>query len=104
MLQMSSKRTQQRTREVCRSHCKSNTHKESLCKKKGERDGAGKFAEEEQKNNNNRLFMAKHTRGERSADSAQMRGIMVDGGATSPNMNNFDDTFQPESNSVEPAD
>ena len=91
------------------NYCKNNTHQESLCKKKGGQDGARKVAEEEN-GNQEHLFKAEHTKNERLPDNVKMKGIMVDGGATSYIVNdmgkfkNFDDTFHSETHSVELAD
>ena len=96
-------------RKVWCSYCKNNTHQESLCKKKGGQDGARKVVEEEDSNEDH-LFKAKHSKSERSPDNVKKKGIMVDGGATSHIVNDFekfksfDDTFQPETHSVELAD
>lgn len=103
-------KARQCTRKVWCSYCRSNTHKESLCKKKGEQDGARKVAEKEQEDDDDHLFMAKHTKTERPADNIKKKGIMVDGGATSHIVNDvskfvsFDETFQPETHAVELAD
>ena len=65
---------------------------------------------EEENGNQDQLFKAKHTKNERPPDNVKMKGIMVNGGVTSHIMNNigkfksFDDTFQPETHSVELAD
>ena len=96
------------TRKVWCGNCKSNTHEESLCKKKGERDGARKVVEERDSEEDH--FFKTNDRNERSPGSTRMKGIMVDGGATSHIINDiekfksFDDTFQPDSHSVELAD
>ena len=65
---------------------------------------------EEETSDQDQLFAANHVRKERPPVNVKMRGIMVDGGATSHLVNdirmfkNFDDSFKPESHSVELAD
>lgn len=98
------------TRKVWCDYCKSNTHQESLCKKKGGQDGARKVIEQRDRDQEDHLFKAKDRGDERPPANVKMKGIMVDGGATSHIVNDiekfksFDDTFQPESHSVELAD
>lgn len=89
MLEQKDSRQDKANRKVWGSHCKCNTHKEPLCKIKGEEDGARKVREEDHRNNDN-LFMAKSMSSERSADNIQMKGIMVEGGATSHILNDID--------------
>ncbi|KAJ8418592.1 hypothetical protein AAFF_G00000910 [Aldrovandia affinis] len=90
-------------------YCKNNTHQESICKKKGRLDGIRKVTEE-QHNDQDHLFKAKHTKNEGPPDKVKMKGIMVDAGATSHIVNDigkfesFDDLFQSETHSVELAD
>ena len=54
--------------------------------------------------------MVNHMKREKPPDDVKMKGIMVDGGATSHIVNDigkfksFDDSFRPESHSVELAD
>lgn len=100
------------TQKVWCSHCKSNTHTESLCRKKGKEDGARKVAEEEEEDNGDEdhCFMAKQTKSERPSANVKKKGIMVDAGATSHIVNDiakfksFDNTFQPDTHSIELAD
>ena len=97
------------TRKVWCDFCKSNTHQESLCKKKGGQDGARKL-EERDNDQEDHFFKAQDKRDERPPAAVKMKGIMVDGGATSHIVNDigkftsFDDTFRPDSHSVELAD
>lgn len=94
-------------RKVWCSYCKNTTHAESVCKKKGGQDGVRKVAEEPDQDF---LFMAKYVQSERPPGNVKMKGIMVDAGATSHIVNdinkfeNFDDSFQPGTHSVELAD
>ncbi|KAJ8409787.1 hypothetical protein AAFF_G00218460 [Aldrovandia affinis] len=89
--------------------CKNNTHQESICKKKGRLDGIRKVTEE-QHNDQDHLFKAKHTMNEGPPDKVKMKGIMMDAGVTSHIVNDigkfesFDDSFQSETHSVELAD
>lgn len=82
-------------------------HQESLCKKKGGQDGARKFVEERDDDREDYFFKAQE---ERTSAIVKKKGIMVDGGATSHIVNDIgkfeslDDTFQPDSHSVELAD
>ncbi|KAF3688288.1 Copia protein Gag-int-pol protein Copia VLP protein Copia protease [Channa argus] len=97
------------SRKVWCNHCKSNTHTESICKKKGERDDLRKIAENQEMDKDH-LFKAKHSKKEKPAGTKNLKGIMVDTGATSHIINdirkliNFDSSFQPGSHSVELAD
>lgn len=90
-------------------YCKNNSHAESLCKKKGERDGARKVVVQ-QDSDQDHLFKAKYTGFVGPPDGIQLKGIMVDAGATSHIVNDagkftsFDDSFKPETHSVELAD
>ena len=103
-------KARQCTQKVWCGHCRSSTHKETLCKKKGRQDDTRKVAEEEHEGDDDCLFMARHEKSERPADNIKMKGIMVDGGATSHIVNDmnkfvsFDDTFQPKTHTVELAD
>lgn len=95
------------SRKVWCGYCKSNTHHESICRKKGTQDGARRV-KDKQMSDEDQLFKANHMK-ERPPD-VKMKGIMVDGGATSHIVNDigkfksFDDSFKPESHSVELAD
>ncbi|XP_061753964.1 copia protein isoform X1 [Nerophis ophidion] len=98
------------TKKVWCSHCKSNTHSESLCRKKG-KDGARKVAEEKEDiDEEHQCFMAKHATDERPSVNVKKKGIMMDAGATSYIVNDiakfksFDNTFQPDTHSIELAD
>ncbi|XP_037109280.1 uncharacterized protein LOC119123966 [Syngnathus acus] len=97
------------TRNVWCSYCNSNTHQESICRKKRTQDGARQIAEGET-GNQDQLFKAEHMKKKRLSDNVKMKGIMVDGGATSHIVNDiqtftsFDESFKPESHSVELAD
>ena len=110
------------TRQDCRvkvwcGHCKSNTHSTPTCFKKKRRDGARrgqdstrKVREEQNSDQEDHLFKAKHTRNEGLRGNVELKGIMVDGGATSHIVNDirkfesFDDSFKPEAHTVELAD
>ena len=93
-------------RKVWCGYCKNNTHEESLCKKKGGQDGVRKVKEEEN-SEQDQFFKAKHTKSGRPPDNVEMRGIMVDAGATSHIVNDiekfdsFDDSFLSGTHSVE---
>nr|XP_061819399.1 uncharacterized protein LOC133608210 [Nerophis lumbriciformis] len=93
-------------RKVWCNFCKSNTHQETICKKKDKRDNVRKVTDEQ---SNDYLFKAAQEESE-SAPKIKMKGIMVDAGATSHivndvnNFTSFDNTFQPETHSVELAD
>ena len=90
-------------------YCKTNTHQESICRKKRTQDGARRVAEEPN-SNQDQLFKVNHTKRKKPPDNVNMKDIMVDGGATSHIVNDigkfksFDDSFRPESHSVELAD
>lgn len=94
------------------SHCKSNTHAEPLCRTKGKEDGVRKVAEDtdEDIDDKDRCFMAKHASSERPSANVKKKGIMVDAGATSHIVNDitkfksFDSSFQPNAHSIEVAD
>lgn len=94
------------------SHCKSNTHAESLCRKKGKADGARKVAQEKERDidDKDRCFVAKHASSERPSANVRKKGIMVDAGATSHIVNDIttfqslDSSFQPDTHSIELAD
>lgn len=96
-------------RKVWCGFCKSNTHQESMCKKKGKRDEARKVADEEESKQDH-FFKAKYKTCESTQNNVMMKGIMVDAGATSHIVNDFkkfesfDDSFQAETHSVELAD
>ena len=91
------------------AYCKSNTHQESICRKKRTQDGAKSVAEEPNSDQDH-LFKVNHTKRKKPPDNVNMKGIMVDGGATSHIVNDiekfesFVDSFRPESHSVELAD
>lgn len=68
---------------------KSNTHQESLCKKKGGLDGARKVVEEQDSDKEDYLFKAQDKTDERPSASVKEKGIMVDGGATSHIVNDI---------------
>lgn len=93
-------------RKVWCSYCKSNTHNESLCKKKGELDSVRKVIEEKNSDKDH-VFKVKHTKNKRPPNNVKMKGIMVNGGASSHIVNNigkfksFDESFQHETHSVE---
>lgn len=97
------------SRRVWCRHCRSNTHHESICKKKGTQDGVRRVAEEKT-TDQDQFFKDNHVGKERPPVNVKMKGIMVDGGATSHIVNNigmfksFDDSFKPESHAVELAD
>lgn len=91
------------------NQCKNSTHAEFLCKKRGDRDGARKFTDE-QDSDQDHLFKAEHSEFGSPSDNVKKKGIMVDAGATSHIVNdiqkfkNFDSSFRPETHSVELAD
>ena len=98
------------SQKVWCSFCKSNTHAEPLCRKKGKEDGARKVAEKEEDiDDEDHCFMAK-TSSERPSANVKKKGIMVDAGATSHIVNDitkfksFDSSFQPDTHSIELAD
>lgn len=100
------------TQKVWCSHCRSNSHADSVCRKKGKGDGARKVAEEEKESSNDRdfLFKVENTNNERPPANVKKKGIMVDAGATShivtdiARFKSFDSTFQPDTHSIELAD
>lgn len=100
------------TQKVWCSHCRSNSHAGSVCRKKGKGDGARKIAEEDEENIDDRdfCFKAKNTNNETPSVNVKKKGIMVDAGATShivtdiTKFKSFDDTFQPDTHSIELAD
>ena len=62
------------TKKVWCSHCKSNTQAESLCRKKG-KDGARKVAEEEEDiDDGDQFFTAKHATNERPYVNSKKKG------------------------------
>lgn len=95
------------SRKVWFNFCKSNTHQESLCRKKDKQDNARKVTDEEA---SDYFFKAAQTKGDGSISKVKMKGIMVDAGATSHIVNDiktfqsFDGTFRTETHSVELAD
>ncbi|RVE68126.1 hypothetical protein OJAV_G00088600 [Oryzias javanicus] len=86
--------------------CKNNTHKETICKKKGRQDGVRKVTED-MSGSTDHFFKAK---AETPASKVKMKGIMVDAGATSHIVNDirkftdFDESFNAERHTVELAD
>lgn len=66
-------KSRQCSRKVWCGYCKSNTHQESICKKKGAQDGVRKVAEE-RNDDQDHLFKANHTKDETHEDERHHGG------------------------------
>ena len=97
------------------SQCKSDTHKDATCRRRDRQDGARKVSEEDGGGGDDADYAFRIIDGEtrvqrQPARGFQEKGLMVDTGATShvityiTEFKNFDDTFKPETHSVELAD
>lgn len=87
--------------------CKRDNHAEVACRRK---DDAKRVDDEDTEDSEDYAFkLTCHSR-QRASHNVKMKGIMIDGGATSHILNDkkkfidFDDTFKPSSHSVELAD
>ncbi|KAJ8369510.1 hypothetical protein SKAU_G00095380 [Synaphobranchus kaupii] len=82
------------------NNCKRNTHQDSTCRRKDKQDGVQKISEE--KGGADFLFKTGNVESQpwKPLDNVQMRGLLVDAGATSHIINDirkfksFDNTFQ----------